>query len=138
MVECGRCKQLIIGDSLGLDKEKMKKINFPCRACVEGERWEQEAREGKKRQWMGQISKKGRENRRYENGEKRCREKWESGKKEYKGLKKRGQKRVKDVQEADRAEEFPGKRGRVEVETGENDKEQRGGRRERKRSNRGG
>ena len=28
---------------------KMKKINFTCRACVEGERWEQEAREGKKK-----------------------------------------------------------------------------------------
>ena len=36
-------------------------------------------------------------------------------------------------QEADRAEEFPGKKGRVKVEKGENDKEQRGGRRERKR-----
>ena len=37
------------------------------------------------------------------------------------------------IQEADRAEEFPGERGRVEVEKGENDKEQRGVRRERKR-----
>ena len=36
MVECGRCKQWISGDSLGLDREKMKKINFTCRACVEG------------------------------------------------------------------------------------------------------
>ena len=31
-------------------------------------------------------------------------------------------------QYADSAEEFPGKKGRVEVEKGENDKEQRGGR----------
>ena len=45
---------------------------------------------------------------------------------------------MKDVQEADRAEEFPGKKGRVKVEKEENDKEQRGGRRERKRSNGGG
>ena len=37
---------------------------------------------------MGQISKEGRENRRYENGEERWREKWESGKKEYKGWKR--------------------------------------------------
>ena len=71
----------------------MKKINFTCRAYVEGERWEQEAMwggggGGRKRQWMGQISKEGRENRRYENGEERWREKWESGKKEYKGWKR--------------------------------------------------
>ena len=33
-------------------------------------------------------------------------------------------------QEADGADEFPGEKGRVEVEKGENDKEQRGGRRE--------
>ena len=59
MVECGRCKQWISGDSLGLDREKMKKINFTCRACVEGERWEQEAREGKKKAMDGQISKEG-------------------------------------------------------------------------------
>ena len=31
----------------------MKKIIFTCWACVEGERWEREAREGGKRQWMG-------------------------------------------------------------------------------------
>ena len=28
---------------------KRKKINFTCRACVEGERREQQAREGKKK-----------------------------------------------------------------------------------------
>ena len=87
---------------------------------------------------MGQISKeerkKGRENRIYENGEERWREKWVSGKKEYKGW-KRVEKGAKESerQEADRAEEFPGKKARVQVEKGENDKEQRGGRRERKR-----
>ena len=31
----------------------MKKKNFTCRACVEGERWEQEAREGKKKAMDG-------------------------------------------------------------------------------------
>ena len=31
----------------------MKKINFTCRACVKGERWEQEAREGKKKAMDG-------------------------------------------------------------------------------------
>ena len=37
-------------------------------------------------------------------------------------------------QEADRAEEIPVKKGRVEREKGENDREQKGGRRKRKRS----
>ena len=41
-------------------------------------------------------------------------------------------KEVNDVQEADRAEEFPGKKGRVEEEKAENDKEQKG-REERKK-----
>ena len=52
-VECGRCKQWISGDSLGLGREKMKKINFTCRACVEGEKLKQEAREGKKKAMDG-------------------------------------------------------------------------------------
>ena len=87
---------------------------------------------------MGQISKdgrkKGRENRIYENGEERWREKWESGNKSTKvGRESRKGAKQGERQEADRAEEFPGKKGRVEVEKGENDKEQRGGRRERKR-----
>ena len=38
LVECDRCKQWISGDSLGLDREKIKKMNVTCRACVEGER----------------------------------------------------------------------------------------------------
>ena len=46
-VDCGRCKQGISGESLGLGREKMKKMNFTCRACVEGEKLEQEVREGK-------------------------------------------------------------------------------------------
>ena len=37
----------------------MKKINFTCRTCVEGEWWEQEAREGGKRQWMGGGRRRG-------------------------------------------------------------------------------
>ena len=60
---------------------------------------------GRKRQWIGQISKegrkKGRENRRYENGEERWREKWESGKKEYKGWKSE----LKRVKERNQIEE---------------------------------
>ena len=32
----------------------MKKINLTCRACFEGERWEQEAREGKKKAMDGE------------------------------------------------------------------------------------
>ena len=48
---------------------------YMYRACVEGEMWEREAREGEKRQWMHGGRKKGRENRRYENGEERWREK---------------------------------------------------------------
>ena len=70
------------------------------------------------------------------------REKWESGKKVYidtkvgRGVEKGA--KEDERQEADRAEEFLGKKGRVEVEKGENDKEQRRGRRERKRSNGGG
>ena len=31
----------------------MKKINFTCRACIEGEGWEQEAREWKKKAMDG-------------------------------------------------------------------------------------
>ena len=42
LVECGRCKQWISGDSLGLG-----------RACVEGKRWEKEARELKKKAMEG-------------------------------------------------------------------------------------
>ena len=57
LVECGRCKQWISGDSLGLDREKVKK-NFTCRACVEGERWEKEAREWKKNAMEG-VNREG-------------------------------------------------------------------------------
>ena len=32
LVECEKCKQWISGDSLGLDREKVKKISFVCRA----------------------------------------------------------------------------------------------------------
>ena len=53
MVECDRCKKWISGDNLGLDREKIKKMNFTCKACVEGESWEQEAREGKKKAMDG-------------------------------------------------------------------------------------
>ena len=49
LVECEKCKQWISGDSLGLDRVKVKKISFVCRACVEGERWEKEAGEWKKK-----------------------------------------------------------------------------------------
>ena len=49
LVECGRCKQWISGDSLGLDREKIKRMNFTCR----GERWEKEAREWKKKAMEG-------------------------------------------------------------------------------------
>ena len=49
LVECEKCKQWISGDSLGLDRVKVKKISFVCRACVEGERWEKEARGWKKK-----------------------------------------------------------------------------------------
>ena len=64
--------------------------------------------------------------------EKRDGEKNGSGEKEYEGWKrveegtKEGERQEADH---DRAEEFPGEKGRVEVEKGENDKEQRGGRR---------
>ena len=59
----------------------------------------------------------GGENRRYENGEERWREKWESGKKlRVQRLEERVEKGAKEGerQEADRAEEFPGKKGRVD------------------------
>ena len=49
LVECEECKQWISGDSLGLDRGKVKKISFVCRACIEGERWEKEAGEWKKK-----------------------------------------------------------------------------------------
>ena len=83
----------------------MKKINCTCWACVEGERLEREAREGGGGKAMDGGRKKERENRRYENGLRRERER--SGKKEYKGWK-----RVE--KEAKEGEEFPGKKGRVE------------------------
>ena len=35
--------------SCNVDREKSKRMNFMCRACVEGERWEKEAREWKKK-----------------------------------------------------------------------------------------
>ena len=41
-------------------------------------------------------------------------------------------------QEADRAEEIPGQKGRVEGQKGENDREQRGGGEERKKERREG
>ena len=43
----------LVGIFWALTGRKMKKINFTCRACVEGERWEQEAREGKKKAMDG-------------------------------------------------------------------------------------
>ena len=49
LVECEKCKQWISGDSLGLDREKVKKISFVCRACIEGKRWVKEAGEWKKK-----------------------------------------------------------------------------------------
>ena len=49
LVECGKCKQWISGDGLGLDRKKVKRMNFVCKACVEGERWEKEAKEWKKK-----------------------------------------------------------------------------------------
>ena len=49
LVECEKCKQWISGDSLGLDRVKVKKTSFVCRACVGGERWEKEAGEWKKK-----------------------------------------------------------------------------------------
>ena len=63
LVECARCKQWISGDSLGLDREKIKKVNFTCRACVEGESGREKLGSGTKRQWRGQIRKEGRKNR---------------------------------------------------------------------------
>ena len=47
-----------------------------CWACVEGERWEREAREGGGEAMDG-GRKKERENRRYQNGLRREGEKWE-------------------------------------------------------------
>ena len=49
LVECEKCKQWISGDSLGLDRVKVKKISFVCRACIEGKRWVKEAGEWKKK-----------------------------------------------------------------------------------------
>ena len=48
LVECGRCKQWISGDSLGLDREKIKKMNFTCRVCVEGESGRKKLGSGRK------------------------------------------------------------------------------------------
>ena len=62
---------------------------------------------------------------------------WEKRVQRLEESRKRGQKRVKDSKQTE-LKNFQGRRGRVEVEKVENDKEQRGGRRERKRSNRGG
>ena len=66
---------------------------------------------------MGQINKegrkKGRENRIYENGEERWREKWDSGKKSTKIERERvekGQNRVKDRKQIE-LKNFQGKRG---------------------------
>ena len=64
LVECGRCKQWISGDSLDLDREEIKKMNFTCRTCVEGESGRKKLGSGRKRQWRGQIRKEGRKNRR--------------------------------------------------------------------------
>ena len=67
----------------------MKKINFTCWACVEGERWEREASwggGGGGGKAMDGGRKKEREDRRYENGLRRERER--SGKKEYKSWKR--------------------------------------------------
>ena len=46
-------KNGIVGIVWALTERKMKKINFTCRACVEGERLEQEAREEKKKAMDG-------------------------------------------------------------------------------------
>ena len=44
----------LVGIFWALTGRKMKKSrHFTCRACVEGERWEQEAREGKKKAMDG-------------------------------------------------------------------------------------
>ena len=70
---------------LGLDREKNKKMNFTCRACLEGESGRKKLGSGRKRQWRGQIGKEGRKNRSQErrDGEK-------NGKlgKKYKGWKR--------------------------------------------------
>ena len=40
-----------------------KKMNFTCRAWVEGESGRKKLGSGRKRQWRGQIRKEGRKNR---------------------------------------------------------------------------
>ena len=100
---------MISGDSLGLDREKIKKMNFTCRACVEGERWEKEAIEGgRKRQWRGQIGEKEQELGEWRREIGTRMGEWEKsarvGREEKKGAKEG------ERQEADRAES-PGKGG---------------------------
>ena len=88
MVECGRCKQWISGDSLDLDREKIKEMNFTCRACVEGDSWRKKLGSGRKRQRRGQIRKEGRKNRRVRRMEKRDGEKNGRVGNKYKGWKR--------------------------------------------------
>ena len=42
-------KNGLVGIVWDLTGRKMEKKNFMCRACVEEDRWEQEARKGKKK-----------------------------------------------------------------------------------------
>ena len=73
LVECGRCKQWISGDSLGLDRGKKDEF-YVQGLCRRGE-WEKEAREWKKKAMEGANKEGGQKEQ--ENGEERWREEWE-------------------------------------------------------------
>ena len=62
LVECGKCKQWISGDGLGLDRGKVKKMNFVCKACVEGRGGRKKPKSGR-RQGSWRIGRQGRRNR---------------------------------------------------------------------------
>ena len=79
LVECGRCKQWISGDALGLDREKVKRMNFVCKACVEGERWEREAKEWEKK--ARELENRKVVERDQENGEGKWKGGWPNGRK---------------------------------------------------------
>ena len=119
MVECEKCKQWISGDGLGLDRGKVKKMNFVCKACVEGERWEKEAKEWKKKARELENMKTGEKEQEVEE----WRKGWEKRVQRLEEITEKGVQR----QETESAGESQRRKGMIE---GEEDREHRGGGRE--------
>ena len=116
LVECEKCKQWISGDSLGLDRVKVKKISFVCRACVEGERWEKEAGEWRKKA-MDLAKREGGEKEQeievWRRDMERRMGEWEKRVQRLEERVEKGEKRG-EGQEKEGRDESPGKRGRQE------------------------